>query len=47
VGFPDHLIDVERVIRHSFDRFDSPRFNAVVDGLRDFAIWVLSRASMT
>jgi acetyl esterase/lipase len=23
--------------QHSFDRFNSPRFNAVVDGVREFA----------
>jgi acetyl esterase/lipase len=29
--------------QHSFDRFDSPRFNAVVDGVQGFAAWVLSK----
>ncbi len=29
--------------QHSFDRFDSARFNAVVDGVRDFAAWIRAR----
>ena len=29
--------------RHSFDRFNSARFNAVVDGIRDFAAWTRAR----
>jgi len=29
--------------QHSFDRFNSPRFNAVVDGVRGFAAWILAQ----
>jgi acetyl esterase/lipase len=31
--------------QHSFDRFNSARFNAVVDGVQDFAAWVLSKGA--